>query len=281
MNATLSIRGIGLHEILAPPLVLLRWNAPFRQMLVRAIARQYRTNALGALWAVMVPLITLAIYTFVFGFMMHNRGSAVTQSGAEIPFTLYLFAGLIIVWLLAQTATEACGTIVQHTNLVKKAVFPLEIIPLTVVGNAVFHGAINILILLAATLVMQGSLPPTALLFPLILLPYLLLLAGIAWFLAALGVFFRDLSHIIGLVMTAVLFLSPVFYSISQLGHGLQTLVFLNPVSFMVIEARTVLLEGQMPHWWALVRYTVVAWLAASVGLAFFAKARKSFADVL
>jgi lipopolysaccharide transport system permease protein len=273
---------IDLLEIVFPPLALIRWRASFGQFLKRAIARQYRTHALGALWVIMVPLITLGIYTFVFGTVMRSRwDGAMTQSGQNIPFALYLFAGLIVVGLMSQSAIEACGAIVGHANLVKKAVFPLEIIPLTSVGNAVFHALINTAILLIAMVFTLGSVPLTALLFPVVLLPFVVLVAGLAWFLSAVGVFFRDLNNIIGLAMTGILFLSPVFYSVSHLSPHLQTVVAFNPVTVPVMAARAVLLEGHMPDWAALGRYTIIAWIIASLGLLFFRQVRKSFADVL
>src|SRR5581483_1170787 len=131
-------------------LILVRWWPLFSQFLARAIARQYRSNALGFLWAVMVPLITLAIYGFVFGVVMVSRWpGAVTHDGQPIPFTIYMFAGLIVFWLLAQTANEACTAAVNHANLVRRTVFPLEIIPLVTLGTALFHTLIGTLILIA------------------------------------------------------------------------------------------------------------------------------------
>lgn len=269
-------------QLFVPPLVLVRWHTLYAQFLTRAITRQYRSNMLGFLWAVMVPLITLGIYAFVFGTVMASRWEgAVTRDGQTIPFTLYLFAGLVVFWLTAQTATEACGATVQHTNLVKRTVFPLEIIPLVTLGNALFHTLISTAILIAATLLILGTVPVTALLFPLVLLPFVLLLAGASWALSALGVFFRDLSHVVALALTAVLFLSPVFYSTSRLTAGLQKLVLLNPISFIVTQTRTVLLEGGAPDWRGLGLYLIVGWVAAVFGLAFFRKSKKNFADVL
>jgi lipopolysaccharide transport system permease protein len=261
---------------------LVRWKGLFAQFLARAIARQYRSNMLGFLWAVMVPLITLGIYSFVFGVVMASRwDGAVTTTGQPINYTLYLFAGLVVFWLLAQTANEACTATVNHANLVKKTVFPVEIIPLVTLGTALFHTVISTLILIAASLVMLGTVPATALLFPIVLLPFVLLLAGFAWILAALGVYFRDLNHVVALVLTAVLFLSPVFYATSRLSTKLQTVVLLNPVSFIVDQTRAVLLEGSAPNWVGLAGYLAIAWVVSIFGLAFFRKSKKNFADVL
>ena len=269
-------------EILCPPLVLVRWWSSFAQFQQRAIARQYRMSALGFFWAALVPLVTLGIYAFVFGTVMQSRwDGAVTASGDQVSFSLYMFAGLLVFWLLAQSAADSCTAVVGHANLVKKAVFPLEIIPLTIVGAAVFHGAINTAVLLAAMLYVHGSIPVTVLLFPVVLAPFILMLAGFSWILAALGAYFRDLNYVIGLVMTGVLFLSPVFYSLSRLGPGLQGLVMLNPVSFIVTQARAVLVEGRAPDWFGLLLYLAVAWVVASGGLLFFRRAKRNFADVL
>lgn len=271
-----------LIELLAPPLLLVRWRSAFFQFQARAITRQYRVSVFGFLWAVLVPLITLGIYTFVFGTVMQSRwDGAVTSTGEPVSFSLYLFAGLLVFWPLAQVAGEACSAIVNHANLVKKAVFPLEIIPLTTVGTALFHASINTLVLLAASLYVHGHIPLTVLLFPIVLAPFILMLAGFAWFLSALGVYFRDLSYVIGLVMTGILFLSPVFYSLSRLTEGLQTAVLFNPISFIVVQSRAVLIEGRAPDWEGLLGYLLVAWGIAVLGLAFFRRGRRNFADVL
>jgi lipopolysaccharide transport system permease protein len=268
-------------EIVCPPLVVVRWRNAFAQFLLRAIVRQYKMSAFGFLWAALVPLITLALYAFVFGTVMKSDAGAVTATGEPVAFSLYLFAGLLVFWPLAQSAAEACGAIVGHANLVKKAVFPLEILPLTTVGSALFHAAINTLVLFAAMLYMHGHIPATALLFPLVLAPYVLMLAGFAWFLSALGVYFRDLGYVIGLIMTGVLFLSPVFYSLTRLGPELQTLVLFNPISFIVVQSRAVLIEGRSPDWNGLLVYLAAAWIVAAFALMFFRRARRNFADVL
>ncbi|MBX7198840.1 MAG: ABC transporter permease [Rhodospirillaceae bacterium] len=270
------------QEVLCPPLVLVRRWSAFVQFQQRAIVRQYKMSAFGFFWAALVPLITLGIYAFVFGTVMQSRwDGAVTASGDQVSFSIYLFAGLLVFWLLAQSAAEACTAVVGHANLVKKSVFPLEILPLTVVGAALFHGAINTAVLLAAMLYVHGSIPVTVLLFPVVIAPFILMLAGFAWILAALGAYFRDLNYVIGLVMTGVMFLSPVFYSLSRLGPGLQGVVMFNPISFIVIQSRAVLVEGHGPDWSGLLVYLAVAWVVAALGLLFFRKSKRNFADVL
>lgn len=278
MRNALSIAGRP-SDILFPMAVAVRQHAVLRQFLARAIARRYRVSSFGFLWMVLIPLATLGIYTFVFDVIM--EGGRLGPGQDRTGFALYLFAGLIVFWLMAEVMTQAVGAVVEHTNLVKKAVFPLEIIALVVVGNALFHTVISTGILLVAVLATTGAVPLTALLLPAVIVPFVLLLAGLAWILAAVGVYFRDLTHIIGLFMTAALFLSPVLYSIDRLAPALRALIMVNPVTFIVIQARRVLLDGVMLDWSGLALYTAVGWLVASLGLAFFRAARKNFADVL
>nr|NKB46045.1 ABC transporter permease [Alphaproteobacteria bacterium] len=253
----------------------------FNQFLARAIARRYRLSVFGLLWTIMVPLFTLVIYTFVFGVILQSRWSGADGGGDTTSFGLYLFVGLLVFWLMADVVGGTPNAIIDYTNLVKKAVFPLEILPPVIVGSAVFHALISSGVLLVALVVIKGGVPLTALLIPIILAPFILLLTGFSWLLSAVGVYFRDIQHIVGLLMTGVLFLSPIFYSIDRLGPTLQSLIMLNPVTFIVMQMRCILLDGQQPDWVGLGIYFAVAWLVASIGLAFFRYARKGFADVL
>lgn len=183
--------------------------------------------------------------------------------------------------MMADVCGQSLAAVVQHANLVKKALFPLEILPVVVVGEALFYTAINAAILLVVAPFAGGDVHLTALLFPLVLLPFAILMLGATWLLSALGVYFRDLGQVVELAMTGALFLSPVFYDTTQLSPRLQSLIDLNPVTFIVGQARRVLLQGGMPDWAGLAVYVAVAWLAAALGLAFFRRARRTFSDVL
>ncbi len=264
-------------DLIIPIAVLVRQRVALRQFLVRAISRRYRMSSLGFLWTMVIPLATLAIYTFVFGVVMPSSNG----DGDTTAFTLRLFAGLIVFWLMAEVITQSPNSVVEQTNLVKKSVFPLEVIPAVVVGTSLFHCLISTFVLVAALLAVGAPVHATIAFFPVVVLPLALLLTGLAWLLAGIGVYFRDLMHIVGLLMTGALFLSPVFYPIERLSPGLQTVLMFNPISFIVVEARGVLLEGRAPDWPGLAGYFAVAWLIACLGLAFFRRARKNFADVL
>lgn len=281
MNAetpSLAARGRAM-DIALPIAGLIRWRSAFRQFLVRAIARRYRGSALGFVWSLAVPLATLGIYGFVFGTVMQSRWDA--GSGAPVDFTLNLFAGLLVFWLMADALTQAPSVIIEHANLVKKAVFPLEILPAVAVGNAAFHAAVNAGVLIAGMVIMGHQLSVTILWLPIVLLPFAILITGIAWLLSALGVFFRDLMPLIGLALTGALFLSPVFYPISRLPPAVADWIQFNPITEVVDQVRCVMLEGRAPEFDALAIYLIVAWIVAGCGLAVFRRLRDSFADVL
>lgn len=279
-NTHSSISGRA-FDVVLPILVIFRHRLVFQQFLARAIARRYRLSVFGLLWTILVPLFTLVIYTFVFGVILQSRWSGADGGGDTTSFGLYLFVGLLVFWLMADVVGGTPSAIIDYTNLVKKAVFPLEILPSVIVGSAVFHALISSGVLLVALIVIKGQIPLTAFLIPVVLAPFILLLTGFSWLLSAIGVYFRDIQHIVGLLMTGVLFLSPIFYSIDRLGTMLQSIIMLNPVTFIVMQMRRILLDGQQPDWVGLGVYFAIAWLVASLGLAFFRYARKGFADVL
>ena len=269
-----------LIDVMLPFGLALRHWLPFRRFLGRAIARRYRLNAFGFLWMLFAPLFTLGIYLFVFGVILESRWVE-SDAGGTVAYGLNLFAGLIVFWLMADVLNGASGAVTEYTNVVKNAVFPVDILPIVVVGSGVFHTLISALVLVAATLALVGSVPPSSLLLPVVLAPFVLLLMGLAWLLAGIGVYLRDLAQVVGLAMTGGLFLSPILYPIDGLSTGLQRLIALNPVTVIVEQTRRVMLDGTTPEWGALSLYLIIAWIVAALGLAAFRHLRGGFGDVL
>jgi homopolymeric O-antigen transport system permease protein len=269
------------------------WTARFleRASLSYSLARhevlgRYRGSALGLLWSLLTPLFMLAIYTFVFGTIFKARwnGTEASSSGethSTAEFAIILFAGLIVFQLFAEVINRAPTLILSHATYVKKVVFPLEILPVVALGSALFHALISLAVLLTFSLFVHGSIPLTALLLPLVLAPFLVMILGLSWFLASLGVYVRDISQFLGTVVTALLFLSPVFFPASALPEHIRSFIFLNPLALPAEEARNVLIWGKAPDWHALGLYAIVALGVATLGRLWFEKMRKGFADVL
>jgi lipopolysaccharide transport system permease protein len=251
-----------------------------RQMTRREVVGRYRGSIMGLAWSFFHPILMLAVYTFVFSVVFKARwGADVDES--KTGFAIALFAGMIVHGLFADCINRAPGLIISNVNFVKKVVFPLEIMPWIAMGSALFHSAINVSVLLLAQIVFKQQIPWTAIFFPAIVLPLVFISMGLAWFLAALGVYLRDISQITGIFTTILMFLSPVFFPLSALPPALQPWLILNPLAFIIEQARNVLIFGRTPNWggWgiALTVSVTVAWM----GLWWFQRTRKGFADVL
>jgi len=250
------------------------------QMTKRDIIGRYRGSMAGLLWSFFNPVLMLSIYTFVFAGVFKARWGTGTAD-SQVDFAVVLFAGLLVHNMFAECVNRAPALVVAQPSLVKKVVFPLEILPWVAVMSALFHTFAGLLVLLAMSLLGSLHLSPTVLLFPVVLAPFVLCTLGFVWFLASTGVFLRDLSQGIGVVTTALLFLSPVFYASSALGEPYRTFLKLNPLSFIVEQSREVLIWGRSPDWAGLAVYLLVSLVIARGGYWWFQKTRRGFADVL
>ncbi len=252
------------------------------QMIKRDIAQRYRGSWLGLLWSFINPLLMLSVYSFVFSVVFKAKwggNSAQPQHLGE--YALILYCGLLIHSLFAECLSRAPTIILNNASFVKKVVFPLEILPIMLLGTAIFHYLMGLFVLLFGILIIYGSLPITALFLPIILFPLCIFMLGMAWILASLGVFLRDIGQMIGLVMTILLFLSPVFYTVDSLPQKFQKIIYLNPLSLIVEQVRLVLLFGKMPNFYALGIYMFLAFFTLVFGFWWFQKTRKAFADVI
>jgi lipopolysaccharide transport system permease protein len=250
------------------------------RMIKRDVARRYKGSVVGLGWSIFNPILMLSVYTFVFSGVYKARWGV---SGGESmsDFAVILFAGLIVYTLFVEVINAAPTLIIIHANFVKKVVFPLEILPCVTLGSALFHTFINIIILLIAFILLNGFIYLTVLLIPLVIAPLLFVILGIGWILASLGVYVRDVVHTTSFITTVMLFLAPIFYPISLLPSRYQVFIHINPLTFIIEQARNVLIFGRMPDWSGLLVYTVLSFLTAWIGYWWFQKTRKGFADVL
>ena len=259
---------------------LWRHRELIQQMTKREVIGRYRGSVMGLLWSFANPLLLLAMYTIVFSVVFKARwGTGEPESKAE--FAVLLFVGMIVHSLFAETLIRAPSLILTNVSYVKKIVFPLEILPVVAMGASAFHAVVSVLVLIAALVLVNGFLPWTAVFLPLVLLPLIVLSLGIAWALASLGVFLRDVAHPIGMAMTLLLFASPVFYPLSALPEYVRPWLMLNPLTFIIEQARAVLIHGQLPDAAGLLVYSLVSLTVAWIGYAWFQKTRKGFANVL
>ena len=248
-------------------------------MVRREVIGRYRGSFLGLLWSFINPVLMLTVYTFVFSFVFKARwGQGDTD---KYEFALVLFAGLIVFNLFSECISRAPGLILSNVNYVKKVVFPLEILPWVALGSALFHTGINLVVLLIFLAVLGHDFSWAMLWLPVVLLPFLLLIMGFSWLLASIGVFIRDVGQLVGMALTVLMFMSPIFYPLSALPKAVSYYLFLNPLTFVIEQVRNVLLWGLQPNWSYLAIYSIASIVIASLGRLWFEKTRKGFADVL
>ena len=246
----------------------------------REVVGRYQGSIIGILWSFLNPLFMLVVYTFVFSVVFKARWG-IGEDETKIQFAVVLFAGLIVHGLFAEVLNRAPNLVLSNVSYVKKVLFPLEILPGIAMGAALFHSTISLTVLLAAYALFNGYLQWTAVLIPLVLLPLVILTLGLAWVLASLGVFLRDVGQTINIITLVLLFLSPIFYPLTALPKEFQPLIMMNPLTFIIEQTRNVLIWGHAPNWIGLGIYTMVAIGVAWLGFAWFQKTRKGFADVL
>ena len=245
----------------------------------REVLGRYRGSIMGLLWPIVIPIFMLAIYTFVFSVVFKARWGE--GGGSKTEFALMLFAGLIVFNLFAECITRAPGLILANVNYVKKVVFPLEILPVVGLLSALFHCGISLAVWLLAYVVLFGIPHITALYLPLIVLPYMMFIMGLSWGLASLGVYLRDVGQVVSILTTVLMFLSPIFYPITALPENYRQFLYLNPLTTVIEQVRSVLYLGSPPNFHMLAVYWVAAFMIAWLGFAWFQKTRKGFADVL
>lgn len=245
----------------------------------REVIGRYRGSVMGILWSFFNPVLMLAVYTFVFSVVFKARWAGGSESKTE--FALVLFAGLLIFNLFAECISRAPVLILSNVNYVKKVVFPLEILPVVALGSTVFHFLISLVVWIIFYLIFFGIPPTTIFLLPLILLPFVLMVLGLSWLLASLGVFLRDVGQMIGMVITVLMFLSPIFYPITALPEKFQSFMYINPLTFVIEQARNVMIWGKYMDFGGWAMWMAISLAIAWVGFAWFQKTRKGFADVL
>ena len=251
-----------------------------KQMAWREVIGRYKGSFMGLFWSFINPVLMLAVYTFVFSVVFKARWG-IDGGDSKTSFALILFVGLIVHGLLAEVLNRAPSLIVNNVNYVKKVIFPLEILAVISLIAALFNSMVSVFVLLIASAAINFFLPWTVVLLPVVVFPLIILIVGLSWILASLGVFIRDIGQTIGIITTVMLFLAPVFYPLSAMPEKYHPYILANPLTFIIEQSREVLIYGHLPNWSGLGIYMLIAIGVAWAGYAWFQKTRKGFADVL
>lgn len=246
----------------------------------REVVGRYRGSFVGIFWSFLTPILLLTVFTFVFGEIFQARWGDRVQSG-PLDFAVALFAGLLIFNFFAECIGRAPTLIIANANYVKKVVFPLEVLTLVTLLAALFHLAAGYIILLILMTLSSWEFSWHMLYVPVIFAPFAVLVLGLTWGLSALGVYLRDIGQLISPILTAMMFLSPIFYPLSSVSEKFMWIYEINPLTFVIEQVRAVLLQGVQPNWVGLGYYSLACVLVGYLGFVLFQKTRKGFADVL
>ncbi len=249
------------------------WSFVKRDLLAR-----YRGSTVGLFWSVIHPLIMLGLYTFVFSTILKVRVGA--SEGTD-QFALYLFCGLLPWNAFAEGLNRSTGVILENTNLIKRAVFPSEILPVYPVITGIVAELIGFVILVAALLLTGRPIGPVMLLLPVILLLQAVLTIGLAWIIAGITVFIRDLGQMLGMMLTLWVFLTPIFYPPSVIPETLRVFLAVNPMYALVEAYRSVILRGEFPALGGVALTALIGIVTFLIGYRVFTKMQPVFADVL
>lgn len=262
---------------------LWRHRALLWQFTLRNIEVRHKGSHLGLIWSFLNPLLLLGLYVFVFGYVFNGR-FGVLANETRIDYALGLFVGLSIFQLVAEVIGVSPMIIVAQPNFVKKVVFPLEILPVAGVGASVFHFFISIVLVTLGIALVGPGLSWSALWLPVIMFPVVLFVVGMAWLIASVGVFFRDIGQAAQFLSQVIMFASAVFYSAARVRETSAfawSILRFNPVLVAIEEIRDVLLWNQPLNDRHLLFLYCCGLVGFWAGHAVFTRLKPAFADVL
>lgn len=252
-----------------------------RQMLLRDLSARYKGSMLGFVWSFAHPLMMLCVYTFVFGIVFKARWGVEAFEDNRAAFPLIMFCGMAVFNIFSESVNRSASVIVNNPGYVKKVIFPLELLPLCNVITAFLFGLAWFALLLIGVVLLLGHLSWTMLLLPVTLVPLVLFSAGTAFFVASLGVYLRDVQQLVGIVTQVLFFMTPIFYPVSIVPENLRWILEINPLSPLVEQTRRLFLYAQAPDPAICMLMFVVSWGVFQLGMMWFLKTKKGFADVL
>lgn len=258
--------------------IFANWDL-FTRLLVRDLQATVRGSMLGLAWIVISPLAMVAIYTFVFGTILDSAWKIGSPKPLEVPL-IYL-TGLIVFGFFMEVLLRAPDYIRANKTYVTKIVFPIELLDWVLVGAAAAKLLVGFALIVVFVTLVTGKVPVATLQLPFIVLPFLILSMGLAWFISALGTFVRDAGHALIAFAPALMFVSPIFYSVEQVPQSFRWAYGFNPMTFVIESTRGVLFFEQGMTFSAYASYWCAALIVFFFGYWFFDKARRGFADVL
>jgi lipopolysaccharide transport system permease protein len=285
-SATTTMGALGRRNLLRslgrgfkyPLAIVWRNRSLIRSMVRRDVLGRYRGSFGGVFWTLLNPLLLMTTYFFVFGIVLRARFHG---DPSRAGFVLYFLCGMLPWLAFSEAAGRAPFVVLEHRNFVKKLVFPLETLPVNLTAAGLVTELFALLVFVVGLLLARGGVPATVAWLPLLLIPQLLLTLGLCWFLAALGVYVRDLGQINGFLLTLWFFLTPICYPVESLPSQAMAVLSKNPFFVLVQAYRDIFLEGRAPAFGPLWKLWLVSAVLFLLGHAWFYKLKRNFADVI
>ncbi len=256
-----------------------RFRELIRAVVRRELAARFRGSILGWLWAIFGPLLMLTIYTFVFSSAIGIRTAASAKGISN--YSLTIFVGLIVFNLFSEVAYRAPALLHENANFIKKSIFPSETLAWTATIRAIVYAGISFAVLLVFELVLVHWLPLTFFLLPLVVIPFVLFLLGVSWFLMALGSFTRDVTHLMASIVPVFMFATPIFYSVNDAPKTLRIFLRCNIIGDYVEMVRDVVLYDILPNPFLYIGTVLVSLLIFRASYRFFMRYKNVFVDVI
>ncbi len=273
-SETVSVRKTGQKESF---LQTVKEIYSYRQMIVAFVRRElrgrYKGSFLGFLWTFLNPLLQLCVYSIVF--------STILQSGIE-KYYLFLFVALIPWIFFSSSVLGGAASIISQKDMVKKIYFPREVLPISTVTTNFVNMLLCFIVVFAVVLLsgIRLNFPALLCLIPVWAAEYLLAL-GMAFLTSAVTVYFRDMEHILGIVMMAWQYLTPVLYSYDIIPQQYKVIFDLNPMTPIITAYRDILYESKIPDFKSLLSATVMGLIVLLIGWIAFSKLKRRFAEEL
>lgn len=245
----------------------------------REITAKYKGSYLGLIWAVLQPVMMLAVYTLVFTTVFHARWGGNQESKSD--FAIALFAGLMVFNLFSECVGKAPGLVIQNPNYVTKVVFPLEILCIVNLVAGLVQYGISFVVWLIFYLVCGYKLNLVIVMLPIIACPVIMLTLGISWGIAAVGVYIKDLGQIVTFGLSVLLFITPILYPIDALNGAYKYIVGINPLTKCVEYIRNLTMFGKLPDIGDFAMLFVTTYMIMILGYALFDRLKEGFADVI
>jgi len=259
---------------------LLKYKNLIIEFTKRDFLQRYKGAFLGMVWAIISPLVMLAVYSFIFIVVFNNKwGEIGVDSNAT--YTLMIFSGLIPFYIFSETINRSLGVIVSNPNYVKKVVIPIEVLPISVTLSTTINQIFGLILLVIGKVLFIDTTNRTLLLLPLILIPVIVVSLGCSLIFSALGVYIRDMAHAVALVLNILFYLSPIFYPSSQVPEQFRGVMKLNPLAPIIDMWRDVVIKGVIFDVQAYIQYMGCAIIFLIISLGAFYYLRKGYADVI